>query len=184
MSRSIVRALVVLLLAVALGFLGGWLWWHWWGPATKGTVYDTVQGPHWYDASADGLKREFSATAQYVVVSAGLGILFGVVVGLLARGRELLFIVLLVVGAAATAALTAWFGSELGPPVPPATHANIGKDFLGHLSVNGWSPYLAGPVGALTGFLVVLLSLHSMSGVPDVSSGTSESEQPRSPAAS
>jgi hypothetical protein len=184
MTRTIVRALVVLLLAVGLGFLGGWLWWHWWGPATKGTVYDTAQGPHWYDASADGLKREFSATAEYVLVTAGLGIVLGLVCGLLARGRELLFVGLLVVGAAGAAVLTAWFGSELGPPVPPATHANIGKEFLGHLSVSGWSPYLAGPVGALAGFLVVLLSVHSMSGVPQLSSETSESEQPRSPAAS
>lgn len=186
MTKLIVRALAALLLAAALGALAGWLWWTWWGPANVGQVYDTANGPKWYDITADGLKRPFSGTAEYVVLSAAAGLVFGLVAGLLARGRELLFLAVLVVGAALGAFVTWRLGTWLGPDDPHGfeTAANIGKKFPENLAVSGWSPHLAWVVGTLFGYLVLLLSVQGLGSAPHLSSGTNESEQPRSPAAS
>ena len=207
MSRTIVRALVALVLAAALGLLAGWLWWTWWGPANVGKIYDTPSnGPTWYDISASGLEREFAGTAEYVVVTAVAGLVLGIVVGLLARGREILFVAVVLLAGAAAGVLAWWLGSVvLSPPDPQqfATKetAKVQKEYpahldvtVGHVTIGPWddvpvpTPYLAVPVAGLAGYLVVMLSVQGLGSVPaagsGVSSGTSESEQPRSPAAS
>lgn len=206
MSRTIVRALAALVLAAALGLLAGWLWWTWWGPPNVGKIYDTVSnGPTWYDISADGLKREFAGTAEFVVVTAAAGLVLGIVAGLISRGREIAFTAVVVLAGAVVGVLAWWLGSVVLSPPDPQQYATKQaaqeqREYPAHLDVSAaevkigpWddvplpTPFLAAPVAALLGYLVVLLSVQGIGNVPpvgSVSSETSGSEPPRSPAAS
>lgn len=152
--------------SIALGLLGGWLWWTWWSPATPGEIYDHPEnGPTWYPNPWDpGMTDAFGGTAQYVVVAAGLGLVLGIVAGLLAGRRAVAVLGAVLVGSAVAAVLMAWFGMSFSPPDPQtlATAANVGKKVPGSLEVTGWTPYLAWPVGALLGYLIVMLSVKSL----------------------
>lgn len=168
MRALVLRAGVVLVGSVGLGLLGGWLWWAWWAPATPGRIYD-VQGlgPHWYPDPWDpGQTDAFGGTAQYIVVALGLGLLLGVLAGLLAGRTALPVLAAVLVGSAAAALVMLWLGTQLSPPDPQtlATAANARKQLAapGHLFVTGWTPYLAWPVGVLTGYIVVMLSAKSL----------------------
>jgi len=178
MRGLLLRAGGVVAGAALLGLLGGWLWWLWWGPATPGRIYDVPgQGPHWYPDPWDpGQTDAFGGTAQYVVVALGLGLLLGVVAGIVAGRHALAVLGALLGGSAVAAVLMMVVGTWFSPPDPAAlaTTANLGKEVPGHLEVTMGripvlgsevpvpTPYLAWPVGALAGYVVVMLSASSL----------------------
>lgn len=193
-TQERVRALalpvgVPLFLGVVLGALGGWCWWTWWGPAPDGVVLDTLAGNTWYpDPYEPGVAREFAGTATFVVVGAGLALLLGVVAGWLARHRALAGLVAVVVAAGLGAAIMTWVGQAMSPPDPQAMAASVepGTELPGHLEIASHdldlpdrladavrdddgvlpitTPWLAWPVGALLGYLIVMLSLSPPAG--------------------
>lgn len=163
--QDALRAIVVpVALGVALGAAGGWLWWAWWGPAPDGKVYDTPAGPTWYPDPFDpGITRDFSGTADYVVVAFGLALLLGVVSGWLARDRAVAGLVGAGLASAVAGVLMTVVGLLQSPsdPQAKADGVKIGTELPGHLEVTGWTPYLSWPVGVLLGYLVVMLALNS-----------------------
>ncbi len=163
------RAIAVVVVAVvagsaALGALGGWLWYRWWGPPNTGTIYDTVDGPTWYDLSSDaGLTHQFDGPAQYAVVGLGLGVVLGVLAAVLGRRQALAAMAALVVGGALAAYLSWAVGTAMSPPDPEryATEANVCtkepcKEYPAAIEVSGWTPFLCWPIGALGGFSVAI----------------------------
>lgn len=160
-----VRAIVVpVALGVVLGAGGGWLWWAWWGPAPDGKVYDTAAGPTWYPDPFDpGITRDFSGTATYVVIAFGLALLLGVVGGWLARDRAVAGLAAAAAASVVAGVLMTFIGLAQSPADPQdrAAEVKIGTELPGHLEVSGWTPYLAWPVGALLGYMVVMLALNS-----------------------
>lgn len=152
-----------------LGAIGGFAWWTWWGPAPDGKIYKTTAGPTWYPDPFDpGITRDFSGTATYVVVGFALALLLGLVAGWLCRNTALVGIGAVVVASVAGAVVMTLVGISQSPgdPQAQASAATIGKAFPGHLEVAGFTPYLVWPVGALLGYLVVMLSLTSGSPRP------------------
>ena len=150
----------------ALGALGGWLWYHWWGPPNKGSIYDTVHGPKWYDLTDKGIAHEFNGPAEYAVVALGLGILLGVVAALVARRRALAVVGGLIVGSALAAYLSWAIGTAMSPPDPQekyATKANVCeqapcKEYPAAIEISGWTPLLCWPLGALGAFSVTVVA--------------------------
>lgn len=169
-------------LGAVLGGLGGWLWWVWWGPATQGRIYETQAGKAWYPDPFDpGITRDFSGTATYVVLGFALALLLGLLGGWIARQHALLGVVAVVLGAALGALAMTLVGESLSPPDPNSllsSHA-VGDRLPGSLAVAGWTPYLAWPVGALLGYLVLMVSL-PVPPSPESASAGSEQSAPRS----
>lgn len=162
---QVTRAIAVpLVLGLALGALGGWLWWTWWGPAPDGKVYDTPAGPTWYPNPFDpGVARDFSGTATYVVIGFALALLLGLVSGWLARDRAVAGLLAIGLASVAAAAVMSVVGLAQSPSDPQerVDDVEIGAELPGHLEVSGLTPYLAWPVGALLGYLVVMVSVTS-----------------------
>jgi hypothetical protein len=180
MRGVILRVGGVVVGSLALGLLGGWLWWTWWAPATPGKIYDVPGvGPTWFPDPWDpGMTDAFGGTAQYVLVAAGLGLVLGILAGLFAGRTALAVLGAVVVGSVGAAWLMLWFGTSFSPPDPAtlATEANVGEEVPGSLEVTeprvdllGWddvplpTPYAAWPIAALTGFVIVMLSGKSVS---------------------
>ncbi len=156
--------MVPVVLGAVLGAAGGWLWWAWWGPAPDGKVYDTAAGPTWYPDPFDpGITRDFSGTADYVVIAFGLALLLGVVAGWFARDRAVTGLVAAAVASVVAGVLMTFIGLAQSPsdPQDKAAEVKIGTELPGHLEVSGWTPYLAWPVGSLLGYMVVMLALNS-----------------------
>jgi hypothetical protein len=147
-----------------LGGVGGWLWWLWWGPSRTGTVYQTDDGPKWYDLTDTGLTRSFDATADYAVI----GLVLCAVLGILAAwlGRRWAYAALggLLLGCVLGAAVAYAVGVGFSPPDPQtfATADNVDKEFPSAIEVVGWTPYLCWPLGGLLGFLAGTLVVNSV----------------------
>jgi hypothetical protein len=151
----------------AVGALGGWLWYQWWGPANTGIIYDTVDGPKWYDLTDQGVAHQFDGPGQYAVIALLLGIALGVVAFFVGRRQALAAVAGLIVGTALAAYLSYVVGTALSPPDPQkyATSANVCKeepckDYPAAIEVSGWTPFLCWPLGALGAFstTVVVMS--------------------------
>jgi hypothetical protein len=162
--RVLVVAGIVVVACAVLGALGGWLWYHWWGPPNKGTIYDTTQGPLWFDSTDKGIAQQFDGPAQYAVIALGLGLLVGVAAALFGRRQALAAVGGLVVGAALAAYLSWAIGTAMSPPDPSkyATEANICqqapcKEYPAQIELSGWTPLLCWPIGALGGFSVTVV---------------------------
>ncbi len=152
-SRSLVRAVGVVLVFAVVGVLLGVLWVEVvWSPAlgqvSKGT---------WYPFDERSLSRETAGTSSYVLV-AGIG---GLVLGLLAAAvsarAELVVLAAVVVGGAVAACLMWWVGTTLGPADPATLAASVreGTELPGDLSVDGLSPFLVLPTTALAALATV-----------------------------
>lgn len=157
MTRRLVvqLALVVLVLALA-GALAGVVWEWIWSP-TIGVVVDH----QWTAGDALGLQHQFSGTGWYVVVAAVAGLVAGIAVTLLTDRIPLLTLAGVVVGSVLAAWLMLQVGTALGPP-DPATAARSAADgtrLPDHLAVSGRSPFIAFPVGALLGLVLVFIGL-------------------------
>jgi hypothetical protein len=139
-------ALYVLLAYAVLGVVAGVVWeWVWTPP---GQVISQHQ--LFYDSDAS-LRRVYTGTGIYVVVGAVASALVALVVCLRTRGRELLVLVLILVGSALAAALMWRVGTLLGPanPATLAAHTTALTRTHGQLTVAGKSPYLAWPMASL-----------------------------------
>ncbi|WP_426244219.1 hypothetical protein [Nocardioides sp. LHG3406-4] len=165
-SRWLLRAVVVLLLAAALGALAGVVWeWVWTPPS--GVAY---RG-HWV-LDENGLPTEFSGTGWYILIAAAGGIVLGAGTALLTRDGEVASLVTVTLGALLAGWLMFHVGHDLGPP-DPATLAAGADDLTaipGDLRVGGAGlhprPYaldsaafVAFPAGALLAFAGLLLGL-------------------------
>ncbi|GAA4805895.1 hypothetical protein ACFQ0K_00930 [Nocardioides caeni] len=180
---------VPLALGAALGGLGGWLWWRWWGPAPSGQIYDTVAGPAWYPNPFDpGITADFKGTATFVVIGVGLALALGIAAGLWARNNAIPGLVGVLLASVLGAGLMTWIGQEQSPPDPQeqAAKVEIGTKLPGHLEIASHeldlpdsladavgdddgiipvtTPWLVWPVGALLGYLVVMLALATTAG--------------------
>lgn len=166
---SVAALVAPVLLGAVLGGVGGWFWWRWWGPAPDGQVYDTPVGPTWYPDPFDpGVTRDFSGTATYVVLGFGLALLLGAIGAWWTRHRAVVGLAAVLLGSVVAGALMTVVGIAQSPSDPQAKvdEVEIGTELPGHLHVAGVTPYLAWPVGALLGYLVVMLSLASRSEQP------------------
>lgn len=165
-TRWVLRAVLVVLLALAVGALAGVVWeWVWTPPS--GIAY---QGRFVLDEN--GLPAEFSGTGWYVVVAAAAGLLLGAATALTTRDREVATLVVLAVASVLAGWVMFHVGHDLGPADPRAI-ASGAKDLTaidGDLRIDGaglhprpWaldSPaFVAFPGGALLGFAAVLLSV-------------------------
>ncbi|MDF1603087.1 hypothetical protein [Nocardioides sp. YIM 152315] len=150
-------ALVVVVLALA-GALAGVVWEWAWSP-TIGVVVDH----QWTAGDALGLQHQFSGTGWYVVVAVVAGLVAGIAVTLLADRVPLLTLAAVVIGSALAAWVMLVVGSALGPPDPDtaARTADDGTRLPDHLAVSGRSPFIAFPVGALLGLVLVFIGLSS-----------------------
>ncbi len=166
MTRTNVTGALVAppVLGALLGALGGWLWWTWWSPAPDGRIYDTPTGPAWYPDPFDpGITGDFGGTATFVVTGFALALVLGLVGAWLAREQAVPGLVAVLLGAGVAVGAMVLVGAAFSPADPAtlvADHA-VGDRLPGSMQVTGWTPYLAWPVGALAGYLVLLLSLPS-----------------------
>lgn len=154
--RSVVEPVLVLVALAATGALAGVVWEWLWSP-TIGVVVDH----RWSAGTALGLQHEFSGTGWYVVVAAVAGLLAGVGVTLVADRVPLVTLAAVVVGSVLASWLMLRVGVALGPPDPAevARRAADGTRLPDQLSVAGRSPFIAFPVGALLGLVLVFIGL-------------------------
>jgi hypothetical protein len=177
-SGSPVRtALLVLLAYAVLGAVAGVVWEAVWKPPGQVIAQHQV----FYD-SYSSLRRVFSGTGLYVVVGALASAVLALVVTLLARGRELLTLGLVIVGSSIAAAVMWKVGTTLGPtdPAQAAAHTTGRTLVSGELSVKGKSPYLVWPMASL---LVLTLVFFASPGdaVPRESDDTPDASDPPIP---
>jgi len=129
-------ALFILLAYAVVGAVAGVVWEAVWKP--PGQVITDHQV--FYDSYAS-LRRVFTGTGFYVIVGAVASALVALVVALLARGRELLTLVLVVIGSAIAAGVMLKVGTSLGPgdPASLAAHTTHRTPVSGQLTVEGKS---------------------------------------------
>jgi hypothetical protein len=156
-------AFLVLLAYAVVGALAGVVWeWIWTPPG------QVIQQHHLFYDSYASLRRVFTGTGLYVIVSAIAGALLGLLVALFFRGRELLVLGLVIVGSALAAALMWRVGTLLGPsdPASIAAHAQGTTKVSGELTVAGKSPFVVWPMVSL---LVLALVYFAVPGRPSSS---------------
>jgi hypothetical protein len=144
--------LLVLLTYAVVGAVAGVVWeWVWTPPGQVITQHQVF-----YDSYAS-IRREFTGTGIYVLVAVGGGALAAFASCLLGRGRELLVLVMVLVGSAVAALVMRWVGTTLGPgdPASLAAHTVARTRVSGKLTVAGKSPYLAWPMASL--FVLAIL---------------------------
>jgi hypothetical protein len=159
MTRPVaVQLVLVVAVLAATGALAGVVWQWVWTP-TDGVVVDH----RWTAGDAIGLQHEFSGTGWYVVVALLAGLVAGIAVALVADRAPLLSLVAVVIGSAVAAWLMLVVGTALGPPDPEtvARAADDGTRVPDDRSVSGRSPFIAFPVGALLGLVLVFIGLSS-----------------------
>jgi hypothetical protein len=139
---------------LVLGVLCGVVWWLLVDPAvftkqrTGGSMGEVQLG------------RRFDADGWYVVIAVVTGLVAGTVLTWLRWRDPLLTTALVAVGSVVAAVAMAWTGHLLGPGDPNAVlaHAAVGTRVPVQLAVGASASYLAWPIGALIGALVVLWS--------------------------
>jgi len=151
----VVRFVVLTLLSyVVLGAVAGAVWEWVWTPPDQ-----VVRDHQVFYTSYESLRRVFTGTGLYVLVGAVAAALIAAVVCLLARGRELVTLAVVVTGSCAAAAAMRLVGGLLGPP-DPLSVAKPPKDGVlpGRLVVNGFTPYLVWPMVSLFVLAVVFFA--------------------------
>lgn len=155
---------VVLGACLALGALGGWLWYRWWGPPQDGAVFDTTHGPTWFPLTDHASAHQFDGPGEYAVIALGFGLLLGIGGAVVGRRQALAACAALVVGSALAAAVSWWIGTTLSPPDTSTyeTKANVCteqpcKKYDDAIEVSGITPLLCWPLGALGGFSLTIV---------------------------
>jgi hypothetical protein len=146
-AGSPARTAVSILLAYAvLGAVAGVVWETIWTPPGQVITQHQV----FYDSYAS-LRRVFTGTGYYVMVGAVASALLALVVALLARGREILTLVLVIIGSLVAAWVMLKVGTALAPgdPAGLAAHTTARTPVQGQLQVQGKSPYLIWPMTSL-----------------------------------
>lgn len=139
-------ALFILLAYAVVGALAGLVWETVWTPPGQVIARHQV----FYDSYAS-LRRVFTGTGWYVVVGAVGSALLALAVTLLARGRELLTLLLVIIGSVIAAGVMLKVGTLLAPgdPASVAAHTAGRTTVSGQLTVEGKSPYLIWPMTSL-----------------------------------
>ncbi len=146
LRRSILLTIAVVLAYVVVGALAGVVWERLWSPPTQ-----VVQQHRLYYTDYASLRRVFSGTGLYALVSAVASALVALGAALLTRRRELLTLGAVIVGSLAAAYTMHEVGVALGPadPAKLAAVAADGTRLAGRLEVNGKTPYLVWPMVSL-----------------------------------
>jgi hypothetical protein len=146
MRGSVLLAIAVVLTYVVVGALAGVVWQWLWSPPTQ-----VVQQHQLYYTDYASLRRVFSGTGLYAVVSAVASALLALAAGFLTRRRELLTLAAVIVGSLLAAYTMHAVGVALGPtdPAKLASAAADGTRVSGQLEVNGKTPYLVWPMVSL-----------------------------------
>ena len=155
-GRRLARLLVVLVAFAVSGVLAGVVWHALWTPPS-GVYYQD----EWV-IDAAGAPQDVGGTALYVVVGLVAGLVVGFAVTLTSRRDEMLVLAAVAVGSGVAAALMAITGHALGPPDPRPLAAGQ-EDFTAadaDLRVEGTSPYVAYPAGALSAATASFLLLN------------------------
>ena len=142
---------------IALGALGGCIWWLWWGPGAKGQIFETTEGPTWYPNPWDpGQAQVFAATGEFALVGLGVGLLVGALAAVLARREAFAGFVGLLVGTGLGSAVAYLVGTLLSPPDPQSLVDTepIGTTLPAAIDVDGWTAYVCWPLGGLLGFMI------------------------------
>jgi len=163
---SALAVVPVLVAGAALGALGGWLWYQWWGPPNKGIILDTVAwGPRWVASDQQGIEHQVDGPAEYAVIALGFGIVLGILAAVLGRRQAFAALGALVVGSALAAYLSFAVGTALSPPDPQqyATEANVCQEepcqeYKAAIEVSGWTPFLCWPIGALGAYALAIVA--------------------------
>jgi len=152
--HGLTEAVAIVLVLAAVGVLAGLVWEWLWEPSI-GVAF----GGDWVPLNALEAKSAFSATGWYVVVGVAAGLLAGVGIAMVLDQRPLLTLAAVVLGSVLAGWLMTLVGGMVGPPDPEllARAAPDGTRLPAQLSVSGWSPRAAFPVGALLGLVVVFL---------------------------
>lgn len=131
----------------AAGYLAGWLWMDRWQPPSGQVLNQT-----WYpDPWDEGNRASFDATAYFVLISVGLGLVIAVFGLVISRSRELLTVSAVLVGACAASWVMIQYGVGVSPadPAAAAARAPDGTPLLGSLAVPAWSTRLVLPAVSL-----------------------------------
>jgi hypothetical protein len=142
----VLLAIAVVLSYVVVGALAGVVWEWLWSPPTQ-----LVQQHQLYYTDYASLRRVFSGTGLYALVSAVASALLALAAGFLTRRRELLTLAAVIVGSLLAAYTMHAVGVALGP-ADPATLAAVAADgtrVSGQIEVNGKTPYLVWPMVSL-----------------------------------
>ena len=155
-SRGVLRDFAVVLGGMlVLGVLCGVLWWLLVDPAAYTKLRDGGV------MQEEDLSKQFSADGLYVVIAAVAGLASGIAL-IWWRVRDVLLTsVLLVLGAVLAAAAMELIGHLLGPGDPGAAlaAAKVGTRVPERLNVDAFTVYLAWPISALLGALLVLVNV-------------------------
>jgi hypothetical protein len=144
-DSSVLVVVGVLGAYLLVGVLAGAVWEWVWTPPTQ-----VIKDHHVFYTDYSSLRRVFTGTGLYVLVSAVASALTALGVALLTRRRELLVLGLVVVGSWGAAWVMHRVGTALGPtdPATVAAHAPDGP-VSGPLQVQGTSPYVVWPMMSL-----------------------------------
>ena len=161
---QVVEPIVVLAVFAAAGALAGWLWERWWTPISGVVVDGTwVAGYRQVGESFvfdfPSLEGFFAGTAQYVVIGVVGGLVLGVISSLLGRHSEIVMLVAVALGSAVAGLVAYQLGTHLGPVDPTSLEAAAadGTQLPANLSIQGASPFVAWPLGALLGLSITYL---------------------------
>jgi hypothetical protein len=153
--RAVRQALLIIGIFVAVGAGCGVLWERLW-TAPVGIVFEDK----WYLVGPDAV-HSFDGTGRYILIAAIAGLLLGTVLSLAFDRDEVATLVGVAVGSLLAALVMAWVGHLLGPPDPRdlASGKENSTKLSSDLRVEGESPYVAFPAGALTGAVIVWFGL-------------------------
>jgi hypothetical protein len=152
-------ALLVLEILVAyalVALVAGLVWEAVWAPPDQ-----VVQQHQVYPADYEALRRIFTGTGLYVLVAAIASALTALVIGLLARRRELVVLLGVALGSAVAAGVMREVGISRGPVDPTTLAASKadGVHLRGAHDVSGFSPYLVWPMISVLVLALVFFAL-------------------------
>lgn len=152
---ALLFAVAVIVAYGVVGVVAGVIWEAVWTPPSQ-----VVQQHHVYYLDYASLRRVFSGTGLYVIVGGIASAVTTLVVVLLARGRELVALVSVLVGSVLASVVMRQVGVARGP-ADPTTLAHSkpnGTRLPGTLAVSGHSPYLVWPIVALVVLALVFFA--------------------------
>lgn len=144
------RTWLVLVSAGGLGIVAGLVWWQLAAPG-QWEMRDVGLA-----LTEEASRGQFQVVVVFTLVGAIAALLWAVVLSLLSRDAGWHLVVAIMVGSV-LAALVAWqVGALLGPPPPEtATGLKVGDTVPDELMVDSAAPFLAWPIAALVGVLLV-----------------------------
>jgi len=155
LTARLTRPLLLILVFAVAGIAGGYAWRYLWTPPTG-----VASEGRWIPTPVEeGLQGAFSAVGWYVVVALTLGLLLGALTAFVLDRAEIVGVLVALVGSVLTAYLILTVGESLSPPDPDevAAESDDGTEIPGDLELDGRTPLLSAPIGALTALSTVYL---------------------------